>query len=104
MLEKEFQKRLYELRIKKGVSARDMSLSIGQNPGYINRIENQQGLPSMSAFFYICDYLGITPSEFFNTSAQKPERLRKAISQLENLDSVTFDDITAVINHLATKN
>lgn len=104
MFEEEFQKRLRDLRIKKNVSARDMSLSVGQNAGYISWIENGWGLPSMSAFFYICDYLGITPSEFFNTSVQKPERLRKAISQLENLDSVTFDDITAVINHLATKN
>lgn len=35
-----FTKRLVELRIKKGVSARDMSLSIGQSAGYINNIEN----------------------------------------------------------------
>ena len=104
MYDEDFAPRLISLRQRKGVSARDMSLSIGQSPGYIRNIESGNALPSMSAFFYICDYLGITPSEFFNTSAQKPERLRKAISQLENLDSVTFDDITAVINHLATKN
>ncbi|MDO4935145.1 MAG: helix-turn-helix transcriptional regulator [Phascolarctobacterium sp.] len=104
MYDEDFAPRLISLRQQKGVSARDMSLSIGQSPGYIRNIESGNALPSMSAFFYICDYLGITPSEFFNTSAQKPERLRKAISQLENLDSVTFDDITAVINHLATKN
>ena len=35
MYEEQFSKRLAELRTKKGVSARDMSLSIGQNPGYI---------------------------------------------------------------------
>ena len=35
--EEQFSKRLAELRIKKGVSARDMSLSIGQNPGYAER-------------------------------------------------------------------
>ncbi len=104
MFKEDFIARLAFLRTKKGVSARDMSLSIGQNAGYVHNIETGKALPSMSAFFFICDYLGITPSEFFNTSAQKPERLRKAISQLENLDSVTFDDITAVINHLATKN
>ena len=39
MYENEFQTRLAQLREKKGVSARDMSLSIGQNPGYINNIE-----------------------------------------------------------------
>ncbi len=53
MYENEFQVRLAQLREKKGVSARDMSLSIGQNPGYINNIETGKALPSMSGFFYI---------------------------------------------------
>ena len=39
-LEEKFAERLAELRIAKGVSARDMSLSIGQSAGYINNIEN----------------------------------------------------------------
>lgn len=40
MTEKEFSLRLARLRSEKGVSARDMSLSMGQNPGYINNIES----------------------------------------------------------------
>ena len=40
MYEKEFSKRLCELRLEKGVSAREMSLSLGQSASYINRIEN----------------------------------------------------------------
>jgi len=39
-VEKLFQNRLSELRGQKGVSARDMSLTLGQSPGYINGIEN----------------------------------------------------------------
>lgn len=61
MIEKMFAKRLSELRMLKNVSAREMSLAIGQNQGYINNIENGNNLPSMVAFFYICDYLEITP-------------------------------------------
>ncbi|SFC98285.1 hypothetical protein [Butyrivibrio sp. YAB3001] len=38
-LEKKFAAGLSALRINAGVSARDMSLSLGQNPGYINNIE-----------------------------------------------------------------
>lgn len=64
-IEEKFAERLVELRIAKGVSARDMSLSIGQSAGYINNIENKKNLPSMAAFFYICDYLEISPQEFF---------------------------------------
>ncbi|MEG2297004.1 MAG: helix-turn-helix transcriptional regulator, partial [Clostridium sp.] len=47
----DFSKRLYELRICQGVSARDMSLSIGQNPSYINKIESGKAMPSMDVFF-----------------------------------------------------
>ena len=65
MDEKEFSLRLARLREKRGVSARDMSLSIGQNPGYINNIESGKSMPSLAGVFYICDYLDITPSEFF---------------------------------------
>ena len=39
MDEKDFALRLARLREKKGVSAGEMSLSIGQNPAYINSIE-----------------------------------------------------------------
>ena len=44
MYEEQFTNRLSKLRLAKGVSARDMSLSIGQNPGYINNIENGKAL------------------------------------------------------------
>ena len=60
MTEKEFSLRLAKLRTQKGVSARDMSLSLGQSPNYINGIENGGSYPSMTMFFYICDYLNIT--------------------------------------------
>ena len=59
-----FPKRLTELRIQKGVSARDMSLSLGQSESYINKIENKRAMPSMTGFFYICEYLGISPTNF----------------------------------------
>ena len=51
MDEKAFSLRLAQLREKKGVSARDMSLSIGQNAGYINNIESGKSMPSLSGFF-----------------------------------------------------
>ena len=66
MDEKDFALRLAQLREKKNVSAREMSLAIGQNPGYINNIESGKSLPSLPGVFYICDYLGISVSEFFD--------------------------------------
>ncbi len=49
------KKWLLQLREQKSVSVRDMSLSIGRNPGYINNIETGKTLPSTSGFFYICE-------------------------------------------------
>ena len=52
--------RIAQLRLQKGISARDMSLSLGQSESYINKIENRRTLPSMAGFLYICEYFGIT--------------------------------------------
>ena len=56
MYEAEFCNRLLYLRLEKGVYDRDMSLSLGQSESYINRIENQKMLPSLTVFFYICEW------------------------------------------------
>lgn len=63
--ESKLVKRLIELRLKQGVSARDMSLSLGQSESYINKIENNKFLPSITVLFEIMRYFKITPLEFF---------------------------------------
>ena len=100
MFEEVFYKRLSELRIKKGVSARDMSLSMGQNPGYINNIESGKSMPSLIGIFYICDYLGITPSEFFDMDAQNPTKLNEIIANLKRLDDRQLDTISMLIRDI----
>lgn len=42
----EFGRRISQLRIAKGVSAREMSLDSGQSPSYVNNIENAKNYPS----------------------------------------------------------
>lgn len=80
-----FPDRLVQLRLQKGVSARDMSLSLGQSESYINKIENRKSLPSMAGFFLICEYLGIEPKDFFSPGLTSPEttvQLTNALGQL----------------------
>ena len=103
MYETEFQARLTQLREQKGVSARDMSLSIGQNPGYINNIESGKSMPSLSGIFYICDYLGITPSEFFDVGNQNPTRLGGIISDLKRLNDKQLETIEALLKEIIKK-
>lgn len=103
MHEEQFAIRLAKLRTAKGVSARDMSLSIGQNAGYINNIENGKALPSMAGFFYICEYLGITPQEFFDFDSEQPELLVSVIENLKKLNRSQLQNISGIIADLANK-
>ena len=103
MYENEFQTRLAQLREKKGVSARDMSLSIGQNPGYINNIETGKALPSMSGFFYICEYLQLSSKDFFDTDAKNPEKLNELIKDLKRLDDKQLDSIASIVQGLVKR-
>ncbi|MDE6034625.1 MAG: helix-turn-helix domain-containing protein [Ruminococcus sp.] len=103
MYEEQFPIRLAKLRMEKGVSARDMSLSIGQNAGYINNIENGKALPSMAGFFFICDYLNITPQEFFDIDSEQPEFLNHTIENLKKLNRRQLQNISAIIEDLVEK-
>lgn len=103
MDEKDFAIRLARLREKKGVSARDMSLSIGQNPGYINNIETGKSKPSLDGFFFICEYLGITPGEFFDTKLGNPSKVDAIIQDMKKLNDRQLDTIAALVKDLAKK-
>ena len=100
MYEEMFARRLTQLRMQKGVSARDMSLSLGQNHGYNNSIESGKTFPTMTNFFYICEYLHITPKEFFDVDAGNPEALRGMIANLKKLDSEEFEALSKIVNNL----
>ena len=98
-----FSRRLTELRVRKNVSAREMSLAIGQNPSYINRIENGLSLPSMQGFFYICEYLGVTPAEFFDTGDRDPYLRQEIASAMRTLDARQLEIVLSVVKGLSNK-
>lgn len=100
MDEKDFSLRLAQLREKKGVSARDMSLSIGQNPGYINNIESGKSMPSLSGIFYICEYLGISPSDFFDMDNQNPTKLLEVINDLKRLNDKQLAAVSMIVKEI----
>lgn len=100
MDQKDFVERLTQLRITKGVSARDMSLSLGQNPSYINNIECGKALPSLTAFFYICEYFHIEPKDYFDTKNKYPEKINEIVEDLKLLDQKQLINISAIIKGL----
>lgn len=100
MDEKWFSQRLSALRAMKNVSAREMSLALGQNASYINRIENGWAYPSMQCFFYICEYLGITPSEFFDDQRPDPYKQQRLDDALRRLNAKQRDLVLTLVEGL----
>ena len=87
------RERITQLRLQKGVSEYKMSYDLGHSRGYINNISSGKTLPSMSEFFSICDYFGITPIEFFDSNMTDPKLMQNTIQGLEVLNS---DDLLLV--------
>lgn len=100
MYNEDFIARLTQLRLQHGVSARDMSLSLGQNSGYINNIECGKALPSMSVFLYICDYFHISPKDFFELDNPNPKKISEIVENLKKLDEDQLNNISAIVKGL----
>ena len=101
MNEKDIALRLSQLREKKDVSARDMSLSIGQNPSYINNIETGKTKPSLDGIILICEYFGMTLSEFFDIDSSYSLKMNSIITDLKKLDDQQLDAIEVIIKGMA---
>lgn len=98
-----FYKRLIQLKNQKNVSSRDMSLSLGQSESYINKIENKKSLPSMTGFFYICEYLNIHPKEFFDEGIENPVLISEFLKELNRLSSEQISNLLAVAKDIGIK-
>lgn len=98
-----FYDRLTTLRIQKGVSVRDMSLSLGQSESYINKIENKRTLPSFTGFLYICEYFSLTPYEFFNPNDSSPDKTKELLREIEKLSPIQTEHILQIVRDLTEK-
>mgnify|MGYP002802826989 CR=1 FL=1 len=60
-------------------------------------------LPSMQSFFYICEYLGVTPQEFFDEGNPNPIALNEFIAEAKKLDSKAMSYILGIMKELNSK-
>ena len=68
MNKKEFGLNLAKLREKTGLSAYELSMRLGKDSTYINKIENGLRFPSVAMVFEIANALNIEPSQLFQNS------------------------------------
>lgn len=98
-----FYQRLTQLRMEKGVSARDMSLSLGQSESYINKIENRRTMPSMAGFFYICEFFELTPQEFFDPELTSPNKARDLQREFGKLTTQQAEHVLQLVRDLTQR-
>ena len=101
-MDEEFiRNRITELRLRKGISKYKLSLDLGQNRSYIQAISSGRALPSMRQFLNICDYFEITPLEFFDTSENNPQLVKKALDGIRTLKD---DDLIMLLSLITRLN
>lgn len=103
MNEQFIRNRITELRLKKDISEYQMSLDLGKNKSYIQGISSGRSMPSMKQFFEICDYLEITPLEFFNTDKNEQPLLREAAALMKDLNKEDLEALFPILLRLKIK-
>lgn len=70
---KDFGLKVAEFRIKAQLSGYELSLRIGKDVSYINKLENGKVNATLKVIFKICEVLQIEPVELFKPLNDKPE-------------------------------
>ncbi len=103
MDEKFIRDRITYLRMQKSVSEYKMSLDLGHGKSYIQSIASGRALPSMSEFLYICDYLDVSPKDFFDPELKDPVLLEQAVSSMKELSNPDLRLLISIIDRLNVK-
>jgi len=93
-------RRITELRMKKDVSECQMSREMGHGRNYIQNITSGRAKPSLTEFMYICEYFGVTPSEFFDEGNKEPVMVQHALEGLKKLDARDLEVLIGLIDRL----
>lgn len=94
------RQRITELRLKKGVSEYQMSMDLGHSRSYIQNISSGRSKPSIEEFLYICDYLKVTPRDFFDEGNANPILTQKALDGMRALSDKDLLTLLTLIERL----
>ena len=90
--------RLTELRLQKDKSASLMGEELGFGSDYIRHITSREGMPTFEEFFAICDYLEVTPEEFFREEQNAvPSKYDGVVAELKKLNQRDFNVVMECI-------
>lgn len=92
--------RISVLRIKKNVSEYRMSTDLGNSKSYIQSISSGRSVPSLGEFLYICEYLGVTPKEFFDEDIKEPQLVSKLYELTKNMSEKDLEVLVSTAKRL----
>ena len=95
--------RISMLRMRKNVSEYKMSTDLGHSNSYIHSISSGKALPSMGEFLYICEYLGVTPREFFDDEMLAPQQVQKLYQLTKNMPDEDLQVLISTAERLNAK-
>ena len=92
--------RISVLRTKKNVSEYRMSTDLGHSKSYMQSISSGRSMPSLGEFLYICEYLGVTPREFFDEDIKEPQLVQKLYELTRNMSQEDLDVLISTAERL----
>jgi transcriptional regulator with XRE-family HTH domain len=92
--------RISVLRIKKNVSEYRMSTDLGHSKSYIQSISSGRSVPSLGEFLYICEYLGVTPKEFFDEDIKEPQLVSELYELTKNMSEKDLEVLVSTAKRL----
>jgi transcriptional regulator with XRE-family HTH domain len=70
--------KIKDLRMKQGMSQRELAGKVGLTPSFVSQLENNQITPSLSSFLQICNALGVSLSDTLEEKTEEaPWLIRK---------------------------
>lgn len=92
--------RITSLRLERNISEYQLSLELGKCKTYIQAITSGKSLPSLDAFFDICDHFNMTPEEFFTSQENDTEQTRRLKHKISLLSNADLDLVEQLIDRL----
>lgn len=99
--------RITELLMERNLSEYKLSTGIGRCCSYIQKITSNKCLPSVNGLYAICDYLEITPAEFFTDPSlynkDIPPELREIMAEMNEEDMEKLIDYARLLTKAKKK-
>ncbi len=93
--------RITQLRMQKNITEKKISRDIGKTSTYLSSMNKNKCMPSLRTLISICDYLGVSLSEFFDfTNIPYPIKINEIRNELLKFNENELDTLLAFLKEV----